>query len=170
MYIKVIGSLLIVFGCGGYGAMLNRAHRQQVNALRQLRSALQSMEAELQYRMTPLPALCHLAAAQAAGALHRTFEALARELEKQNAPQVQDCMEAALEQNKELPCQCAVVLGELGRTLGRFDLPGQVQAFRGCQLECSRILENLECDQPQRMRDHQVLSFCAGAALAILLF
>lgn len=170
MYIKVIGSLLIIFGCGGYGLMLNRAHRQQVLALRQLRSAMQSMEAELQYRLTPLPELCRLAAAQTAGALHRTFDALARELEKQNAPQVRDCMEAVLKQNSDLPCQCAAMLRSMGQSLGCFDLPGQVQALQGCQRECSRILENLECDQPQRLRDHQVLSFCAGAALAILLF
>lgn len=170
MYIKVIGSLLIILGCGGYGVMLNQSHRQQVKALRQLRRALQNMEAELQYRLTPLPELCRLAARECAGAFGRTFAALARELDKQNAPQVRDCMASALKQNPDLPCQCRGILETLGQELGRFDLPGQAQALQSCCRDCSRILENLECDQPQRLRDHQVLSFCAGAALAILLF
>lgn len=170
MYIKVMGAIIIVLGCGGYGLLLTKAHRQEVQALRQLRAALETMEAELQYRMTPLPELCRLGAAQSGGQLNTVLTALAGELDKQNTAQVESCMDLALGQSNDLPCQCRGVLMRLGRSMGRFDLSGQMQALEGCREECSRILENLECDQTQRLRDYRTLSFCAGAALAILLF
>lgn len=168
--IKVMGALLIVLGCGGYGLMLSTAHKQEVKGLRQLRRALETMEAELEYRMTPLPELCLLGAEKATGQLKEALMILAWELDKQSTSRVQECMDTVLAKCKDLPPQCAAMLENLGSSLGRFDLEGQRKALTACREECTHRLEKLECDQTQRLRDYRTLSFCAGAALAILLF
>ena len=62
MYIKLTGAILIIAGCGGYGIMLSRAHRKEVNALHELVLVLDRMLCELEYRMTPLPELCRFGA------------------------------------------------------------------------------------------------------------
>ncbi len=168
--IKVMGALLIVLGCGGYGLMLSATHRQEVKGLRQLRLALETMEAELGYRMTPLPELCRLGAEKTTGQLKEALTAFARELDKQSTSKAEECMDTVLAKSRDLPCQCAAMLKTLGSSFGRFDLEGQLKALAACRGECAQRLEELECDQTQRLRDYRTLSFCAGAALAILLF
>lgn len=170
MYIRILGSLLIVLGCGGYGIMLGAANRREVRFLRQLRSVLETMESELSYRMTPLPELCIIGAAQAPSMLGEALTALGNELDKLYSSDVEACMDAVLEKYADIPSQCAAVLSMLGRSLGRFDLDGQRNALESCKRECEDLLLKIETDQPQRMRNYRTLGFCAGAALAILLF
>lgn len=170
MYIKLCGSLMILIGCGGYGIMLGRMDRQEMCFLRQLRSVLETMESELSYRMTPLPELCRIGAAQAPSMLGNVLRALGKELDKQQTGKVEDCVSVVLEQFREIPSQCAMLLSKLGRSLGRFDLDGQLTALESCKRECTDLLEKMEADQPLRVRNYRTLGFCAGAALAILLF
>ena len=61
-------------------------------------------------------------------------------------------------------------LQALGQTLGRFDLTGQLTCMERCRQSCMGQLEVLEHQQSQRLRSYQTLGFCAGEALAILLF
>ncbi len=170
MYIKLVGALLIVAGCGGYGLLLRRSHFQTVRALRQLHTAVQMMDAELAVRMTPLPELCRIGAEQAQAAVGSALNDLGVELDKQQCASAGACMGRVLDIHKELPGQVRAALAELGNGLGRFDLDGQRTALVACARDCERYLKELELNQSQRLRDGQTLSFCAGAALAILLF
>ena len=68
MELKLLGAILIVAGCGGYGFSLCTRYRKRERALSDLVRALDRMECELQYRLTPLPELCRGAAMQGARA------------------------------------------------------------------------------------------------------
>lgn len=57
----------------------------------------------------------------------------------------------------------------LGRTLGRFDLEGQLKGIDGISREAAAELDRLTKNQDARLRSYQTLGLCAGAALAILL-
>ena len=169
MGIKLIGAVLIVAGCGGYGWMLARNHRREVQALHQLISALEYMSAELQYKLTPLPILCRDMEILTEGYVGKVLGRLGSILEAQVYPNVPDAMKAATVETKGLPFRASNQLLSLGKTLGRFDLPGQLRGLECCILDCRHELEELEHNQVQRLRSYQTLGFCAGAALAILL-
>lgn len=168
MTIKWIGAVLIILGCGGAGFSLASAHRRQEQELRQFMAALDFMQCELQYRLTPLPDLCRQAAGQMKGCVRGLFLSLAEELEDQIAPDVQHCMNAAITKTNDLSPGTASVAVNLGKTLGRFDLDGQLRGLENARQECRLALEELTENRDTRLRSYQTLGLCAGAALAIL--
>lgn len=166
--LKWIGAMFIILGCGSVGFAMSVAYRREESNLSQLISALDFMQCELQYRLTPLPDLCRLTASQCRGALRTVFVTLACELEDQISPDVFHCMNAALAKVKNLPIRTEEALRILGRTLGRFDLDGQLLGLENARHNCRTMLEKLNENRDVRLRSYQTLSLCAGAALAIL--
>ena len=169
MSYKWIGAILIIVSCGGFGLSLARSHRREESTLRQLISALDLMECELQYRLTPLPELCRQAGMESQGSIRTVLLGLSQELDAQIAPDVAICMHAVLSRVKDMPLRTAEVLDKLGNSLGRFDLMGQLKGLEAIRSDCRRTLEELSYNKDQRLRSYQTLGFCAGAALAILL-
>jgi stage III sporulation protein AB len=168
MNLKLIGAVLIVFVCGGFGYAMAASHRAEEKALRQMLGALDYMQCELQYRLTPLPDLCHQASRQSGGCVGELLEYLAQELENQISPDAGHCMGAAIEKISYMPHRCAEAALQLGRTLGRFDAQGQIRGMEGVRQFCRRNLDELANGREQRLRSYQTLGICAGAALVIL--
>lgn len=166
--LKWLGAFLVIGGCGSFGFFLAASHRRTEQCLRRLIAALDYMECELQYHLTPLPSLCRQAAAESAGMIRELFCALAQELEDQVSPDVKSCMYAAIRKLPELPPQVSEALQELGTSLGRFDLQGQLRGLEAVRATCRCSLEDLSRNREVRLRSYQTLGLCAGAALAIL--
>ena len=168
MNIRLIGAILIVCGCGGIGFSMAWSHRKEEKELQQLLSALDYMQCELQYRLTPLPDMCRQTAAHANGCVRDLFTTLAVELEDQLSPDVMRCMQSAIAKTTQLSDRTATVVSNLGKTLGRFDLEGQLMGLENARQDCRRTLERLSVNRDNRLRSYQTLGLCAGAALAIL--
>lgn len=166
---KWIGALFILIGCGGFGFILAASHRSAENALRQLTAALDFMECELRYRMTPLPTLCREAASERTGVVRNILTKLASELDAQITPEASTCVNAAISDTGVIPDQVRRVFLSLGQTLGRFDLEGQLNGLSHARQQCRIELDALRVDRDVRLRSYQTLGLCAGAALAILL-
>ena len=60
MSYKWIGAILIIVSCGVCGFSVAAGKRREERLLSQLMDVLQFMEADLQYRLTPLPELCRI--------------------------------------------------------------------------------------------------------------
>ena len=163
--IRLIGACCIVTGCGGFGFAMAAANRREEAELVRLISALEYMSCELSYRMTPLAALCRGAAR--GGLVGRFLTELASELERGTAPDVQVCVRAVL---VRLQPQRLLRrhLGELGATLGRFDLPGQLRGLETAIRSAEDALRHFREGAEGRRRSWQTLGLCAGAAMAIL--
>ncbi len=168
MYSKLLGAVIVVAACGGFGYKLAADHRKEERTLRQLVGVLDYMECELQYRLTPLPALCRQAATETAGVLSKVFLAISQGLEDQLSPDVADCVESVLKVHNDLPELAGGAIRQLGQTLGRFDVEGQLKGFDAVRRECRRQIDGLEHNKEIRLRSYQTLGLCAGAALAIL--
>lgn len=169
MEYKWIGAALIILGCGGFGFSLAAAHKREERCLRQLIAALDYMECELQFRLTPLPDLCRSAGQEGKGEVGQALLTLSAEIDAQISPDVDYCMAAALKRHPELPGITAENLRMLGHSLGRFDLKGQIAGLEAVRGKCRQDLEKLQSDRDSRLRNYQTLGLCAGAALAILL-
>lgn len=168
MNYRILGALLIVAGCGGFGFLLAANHRREESTLRHLIGVLDFMACELQYHLTPLPELCRQAAKESPGAIRNVMLSLAGELEDQISPDVASCMRAALARQKDMPKVAGKCLLELGNSLGRFDLAGQLSGLESVRAVCRGELDGLTKNRDERLRSYQTLGLCAGAAIAIL--
>lgn len=166
--IKWIGAVLVISGCGMFGYSMAAAHRREEAALRQLIAALDYMQCELQYRLTPLPELCRQAGQQSRNLIGQVLLMLAQELECQTGPDVESCIYAALKSGTDMPGRTKKAFEILGTSLGRFDVEGQVRGLESVRSFCRRELEELSVNRDARLRSYQTLGLCAGASLAIL--
>lgn len=169
MSYKWMGAIFIVLGCGGFGFLIASASKKEEKYLRELYEAITFMTAELQYRLTPLPELISRAAVYTSGTLWSVFSALDRELVGQVAPNAEECMKQALEKTESVPVLTGNALRLLGRSLGKFDLDGQISGLTMVKEACGENLQRLAKDQRERLRSYRTLGVCAGIALAILL-
>ena len=168
MNLHWIGAILIIAGCGGVGFGMALNYKREENTLRQLIRVMDMFCCELEYRMSPLPELFRKASNTATGQLSKLFACVAQELENQVAPDAAYCMASALRRSRDLPGKILFALTDLSRSLGQYDLDGQLQGIKAVQDSCSRQLNELESNRSQRIRSYQTLGLCAGAALAIL--
>ena len=165
--LRLMGAGCIVAGSGAFGFAMAAASRREERQLRQLLGALEFLSCELSYRLTPLPNLCRGAAEGRGGAVSEFFRDLAKELEKQTEPDAQSCVRS-IQARMELPASVRRILVELGQTLGRFDLPGQLRGLELSIRETEQALRIIREGAPERRRSWQTLGLCVGAALAIL--
>lgn len=168
MNYKWIGAVLVITACGGFGFSLAANHRRKEMMLLQMLRMLDYMECQLQYKLTPLPELCRMASREASSTLRQLFTIFAKELEQQVAPDAFSCMAAALAQVPSLGSQMRLICTELGRTLGIFDLPGQLKGLENVRNSCRKVLDSMECNREVRIKSYQTLGICAGVALVIL--
>lgn len=168
MNYKIIGAVCIVAACGGWGFLAAAQHMFRIQLMRQLIAALDFMECELQYRSTALPELCRQTAQQCRGKIKTLFLTLSEELEAQISPNVAICMTSALERCGEMPTIIQEMCRILGRSLGKFDMIGQLKGLETTRIECRQKLELLLLNKDTRVRSYQTLGLCAGAAIAIL--
>lgn len=165
---KLFGALMILLGCGGAGFFLAAGYHRQEHNLQQLIRALEYMECELQYKMTPLPELCSSASGVCTGCLQRILLRLSMELESQITPNAATCMHAVVTKHEDISESLRKCLMQLGDSLGRFDLNGQLQGLSSVK-KCTEFeLEKHRQNQDVRVRSYQTLGLCAGAFLVIL--
>lgn len=168
MSIRILGALIVISGCGWFGFSMAGAHRARERLFRQMIRAAEYMACELGYRQTPLPQLCRNTSRVLDRGLRPIFLHLADLLEESCFADVAACMDAVLEENELVPTARAL-MEELGRTLGQFDLNGQLRSLTAFQADCEASLKELSRNRDNRLRSYQTLGLCTGAALAVLL-
>lgn len=168
MILKLIGAVLVIAGAGGVGLMIASTHRKEVRALQNLLTAIDQISGELQYRLTPLPELCQLAAVHTGGVVKEFFIALTLELNKQLSPNAAKCAKAVLENLNTVPERTKALLSILGSSLGQLDATGQLKDLQSIRDKTENCLKHITSDQDAKLRSYQTLALCAGAALAIL--
>lgn len=168
MAYQYLGAMFVIIGCGGFGFSIAAASRREIHLLHQIISMTEFMEQELNYRLTPLPELCRRSGKYTGGSIRSVLYSLAQELERQVLPDANSCMRMVLHRMEDLPRSVRRSLTELGATLGKYDLPGQLQGLEAVKTRCNWYLQRLEQNHHHRVRSYQTLGLCTGIALAIL--
>lgn len=167
---KLMGAILISVCCGWFGFSMAASHALEEQHLRQLISALDYMQCEVQYRLTPLPELCLQAANSCKkGKIRNFFTILSEELRNQVSADVQPCVDSALDRVPKLSKKTADCLREIGKNLGKFNLEGQISGFESSRAFCRQQLESHCVGKEELRRSYQILGICAGAAMVIIL-
>lgn len=168
MWIKLLGSLFVIIGCGSVGFGLAASQIREENSLRKLLRVLDFMYHELRYKMTPLPELCDSASKLSTGIIHQFFASLYSELSKQNVSDVKKCVDVTLAKFQSIPQLSAECISELGISLGRFDIEGQLTSIDSIRDMCKDKIAHLNDNKEVRLRCYRTLGICFGAALVIL--
>ncbi len=169
MTLKLFGSVLIIVGCGGFGLLIAANYRREEKSLQALLEALEYMLSELRFHLPPLEQLCIGASKLSNGVVSQVLLSLSRELNAQVAPDGESCMRAALNATRDVPVLTGNMLRLLGKTLGKFDLEGQIKGLQNVADEVRKNIILLSTDRDNRLRSYRTLGFCAGISLAILL-
>jgi stage III sporulation protein AB len=168
---KIIGAILIILATTWAGFEASKQLSERPRQLRALKSALQSLEAEIMYGHTPLHEASRRLAAQMSEPISSFFSKFASRLVETETT-VKDAWDASL---KEVWRLTALKKGELeimkqfGETLGRHDRLSQ-------QKQILLTLTHLEREETEA-RDKQLkyekmvknIGFLAGLLLIILL-
>lgn len=168
MGIQWIGAVLILVSCGGFGFFIAAILYKDEQMLRQLLNALDFMQCELQYRLTPLPDLCRQASRECHGEIGKILMGLAEELESQISPEVSGCVNSVLARYDPIPERTGENFRRMGYTLGRFDLEGQISGLETIRNFCREDIALLQRKREEHRKCYQTLGLCAGAALVIL--
>ena len=170
--IKLIGAIIIIVATTWTGFEASRNFSERPKQLRALRSALQSLEAEIMYSHTPLHEAARRLAAQLSKPLSTFFDSFAKKLTDTETT-VKEAWENSL---KEVWKSTALKQGEFeimkqfGETLGRHDRFSQQKHI---MLTLSH-LEREEVDAIDRQAKYEKmvksLGFLSGLLLIILLF
>ena len=170
--IKLIGAIFIIVATTWTGFEAARHLSERPRQLRALRSALQSLEAEIMYGHTPLHEAARRLSAQLPKPLSTFFEAFAGKLTNTETT-VKEAWETSL---KEVWKMTALKQGEFeimkqfGETLGRHDRLSQQKHIMLTLTHLER--EEADAYQNQAKYEKMVksLGFLSGLLLIILLF
>ncbi len=169
MNYKLLGAIFVILGCGGFGFLIAGGYKREERYLRELYGALEFMAAELKYRASPLSELVARGAEHTSATLWQLFSVLDQELAGQIAPNAEACMREALAKTPSIPPLTGKMLRLLGKSLGKFDVSGQLSGITLVRDACKENLQRLSRDRAERLRSYRTLGICAGIAIAILL-
>ena len=168
MILKVLGAIMVILGCGGFGLTLVFVSKNEIDSLKQFLTALEYMHWELEYKLTPLPELFRRIATICNGTLREYFETTAQIMERQSAPNAQTCLIMAMDKTKHIPKHTRNCVISLSKSLGQYDLSGQINGIQSVKNECKQKIDVLSQNKDVRFRSYQTLGLCAGAAIAVL--
>lgn len=168
---KIIGAIIIIFATTWTGFEASRHLSERPRQLRQLKSALQSLEAEIMYGHTPLHEAARRLSSQLAKPLSLFFATFSNKLTNSETT-VKDAWEQSL---KEVWRMTALKQGEFeimkqfGETLGKHDRVSQQKQI----ILTLTHLEREEADAYEKQAKYEKmvksLGFLSGLLLIILL-
>jgi stage III sporulation protein AB len=170
--IKLVGAVFIIVATTWIGFEIARRFSERPRQLRALRSALQSLEAEIMYGHTPLHEAARRLAEQLSKPLSTFFEAFSKKLTYTETT-VKEAWETSL---RDIWSSTALKQGEFeimkqfGETLGRHDRISQQKHIMLTLTHLER--EEADAIQAQATYEKMVksLGFLSGLLLIILLF
>lgn len=123
MLIKLFAALSIIFATTKMGMNKSKAIAQRPKQLRQLKTALKSLEAEIMYGHTPLPMICEHLSKQIEGPIGSIFEQFQSHLLEGNKL-VEDAWKSSLDSvwaSTYLKKPEYEIMLQFGQTIGKHD-------------------------------------------------
>lgn len=167
-----LGALIIIAATTSGGFMWARQYSERPRQLRQLKTALQALEAEIMYGLTPLAEACTHLAVQFPDPLAGFFRVFSNRLQEDGNLSVQEAWEDSL--NEVWPRTAfgkgeREVMKQFGATLGKHDRDHQQKQIRLALSHLEREEADARDAQQRYEKMIKSLGFLAGLLLALLL-
>lgn len=168
--LKVLGAVLLIAGGAGGGLLAAAGLSRRVHSLRSFCLALELAERELSFRLTPTPELLERLSRQVPPPAGAFFARCREDLDHLGEESLAEIWQKALlRSTPDLTEEDRRIVAQVGSVLGRYDGPGQEEAFRQIRARLSHALERAEADRDSRGKVMKALGLTAGCFLAILL-
>ncbi|MFC0613173.1 stage III sporulation protein SpoIIIAB [Scopulibacillus daqui] len=171
--IKIIGACMIIASTTGAGMFISRQFSERPKQLRQLRSALQSLEAEIMYGLTPVKEAASRLSGQLPKPLSLFFEKLAVKLsEEEEAVTLQSAWKESLEafwQQTALQKNEKEIMYQFGATLGKHDSENERKQIRLALAHLEREENEARNAQSKYEKMAKSLGLLAGLLIVLLL-
>lgn len=168
--LKLAGAVLLTAGAAALGFSAAAQLERRVRTLRTILSALELMERELAYRLTPMPELFSILAERLAPPVGSFFKACRERLSQLGEKRLEELWEESLSEfPMDLGAEELQVLRELGGILGQYDGEGQREALALAQGQMKECLNHAAEERTRMGRVYGTLGLAAGAFLVILL-
>jgi len=168
--IRILGALLVIGGAAAVGFSAVRGLNKRVRTLRAFLAALELMERELSFRLTPMPELLDELSVRMPEPVRTFFTTCRAGLETLGERDLGQLWRVGLEdaqlglQREEL-----ALLEELGDVLGRFDSEGQQAALTRVRTQLEHCLCGAQENRAKQSKMYGALGLSAGALLVIML-
>ncbi|MGI6497496.1 MAG: stage III sporulation protein AB [Oscillospiraceae bacterium] len=167
---RLIGAALVLIGGAGVGVGAAKELGRRTGTLSAFLAALDRMEAELTFRLTPMPELLSRLSGDLEGPVGMFFSQCEQGLSALgDVPFSKVWNQALQEEGLALLPEDRVPLEQLGAVLGQYDVEGQRNAMEGVRHQLTLCLEAAKRKQGKIGRVYRALGISAGV-LCILLF
>ncbi|MFC7394244.1 stage III sporulation protein SpoIIIAB [Scopulibacillus cellulosilyticus] len=169
--IKIIGAVIIITSTTGIGMLVSRRFSERPRQLRQLRSALQSLEAEIMYGLTPVREAASHLSTQLPKPLSLFFKQLEAKLSEE-AVTLQSAWEETLEsfwEQTALQKSEKEIMYQFGATLGKHDSENERKQIRLALAHLEREENEARQAQGKYEKMSKSLGLLAGLLIVLLL-
>ncbi|GGH79570.1 stage III sporulation protein AB [Pullulanibacillus pueri] len=170
---KIIGSLLIILASTAIGRLFAKGYRERPRQLRQLRSALQALETEITYSLTPISEAAARLAGQMPKPINQFFVLLQEQLKNKQRLSLQEAWNATMTQfwpYTALKKNEQEIMKQFGTTLGLSDRENQQKQIHLALTHLER--EEIEAREAQATYEKllNTMGFLAGILVVLVLF
>lgn len=163
-----LGAMMILVGFGGVGLAIISGLNRQVVLFRSMIQALDYMEREISFHLTPLPQLYRGLSSHVSKPLSTAFAWMADGLEALQCSSAEELWEQSLSQ-LEFGSEGLAYLLPLGQVLGCYDADHQCKAMAQARAQLSQILVRREVENAKGKKLYGTLSLALGGLVVILL-
>lgn len=163
-----LGAIFILVGFGGMGLAIISGLNRQVALFRSMVQALDYMEREISFHLTPLPQLYRGLSGYLSQPLSATFGRMAEGLEGLHSQSVGELWEKTLS-SLDFGAEGMTYLLPLGQVLGSYDGEHQCKAIAQARVQLAQILARREVESAKGKKLYGTLSLALGGLVVILL-
>lgn len=170
--LKLMGSLVIILGCGLLGMLVARNYSLRPADLRSLQTALQMLETEINYAATPLAEALRSLAARCEKRVQPLFEYVLAELRDTPGCTAYEAWERALKRfypQTALLKSDLVILSNLGKVLGTSDRQDQTRHLRLAIEQTGAEIARAQNEAARHVKLWNYLGFLGGLVIVLLL-
>ena len=168
--IRLMGALLTAGGGAFLGFAAAGRLTRRARVLRQMAGALEQMDREISFRLTPMPQVMERLGAEYPPPVGALFSRCCLGFDELGERSLAEIWRTALaESDLDLEDREIAVLDELGEVLGRFEESGLRTALARAAEELNQAAELARVEAEKRGRMYRVLGLAVGGLLVILL-
>lgn len=168
---KLLGAILIILASTWAGVEWSRTVSERSRQLRMLKSALQSLEAEIVYGMTPLSIACSHICRQVGHPVSWFFDSFRKRLEEGHTTAHEAWMKSMDEVWKytAFKQEEKEIMNQLGATIGQQDREHEQKQLQLALIHLEREEQEARDNQMKYEKMFKSLGFLGGVLLVILL-
>lgn len=169
--LRLIGAILVAGGAAAMGLAAAGTLKTRVDVLSSLILALDTIQTEITFRLTPLPELIALLEKQVSPPANQLFKNCSRYIAELGQRTFCSIWASAVEESTalELTLDEKKILSELGVFLGRYDAESQASAIAYTRHRLQRLLDGALDNRQKQGKLYRLLGVVAGAAAVIIL-